>query len=254
MGWRPKMSEPDETRRNGGLKLEGHPVTLFVLGLVATLGSVLSLATLSGGADVVRRNALDELRVAGLFVLAAMLLAGIAAVFPLPSVRGIHSSRFILGLSFLAGIVGLGVAGYGVLQPSRGRPSISVELNPGVAPTLSIAVAAGGLKSDDELNLLAIAHTHKFGTNRPRDIRLIREYFGPDPAGEARLQVQVPVPTGKQYQAVTIRAWVGKPTSEGVCLFQMPDPEQLRATTRLGCLILSLESMPAESARLEDGG
>jgi MFS family permease len=229
-----------------------EPVVLFLLGLVATLGTVLSLAAIGGGAEIVRRNAIFELRLGGGLVLGGVLLAGVASSLPASSsvwrwrrFRFLNLKREILLLAAaILGVVGLAVAGYGVTKRKPGRPSVSVSLSRGPQPSIRITVKAGGLKADEDLNLFAAEFTNRFGDGPPDT--LIRESFGPDPSGNVVLESQAPLLRGRMFQSIVIRAWTGRINQEGRCFFERGSTKNLRPA---GCVILVLVPRPLSKTR-----
>jgi hypothetical protein len=212
-----------------------NTVLVFILGLIATLGTVLGLAAIGGGAEIVRRNALGELRVGAGLVLLAVLLAAISALSP-----G-RNAKLLLVLGALVGVSGLAVAGWGVTKRSPGRPAINVTFTEGSTPTLRVMVKAGGLSADKDLNLWAVAFRNAYGNGLGE--RLIRASFGPDPSGDASVQAQVPIRPGKHYRSVVIRAWVGDPANPGLCFFEKESPSRghdLGPPPKTGCVIFPL--------------
>jgi hypothetical protein len=239
--------------RSGANLPSGDPqntVLVFILGLVATLGTVLSLAAIGGGAEIVRRNALTQLRLGGALVLAAVLLAGItdlsgglqsedfAAQRGLGRrvLGGLLSRKGLLTIAAFVGVLGLSVAGYGVTKRSTGRPAISVTFTAGPKPSLLIIVKAGGLKESNELNLYAAAFPNPSGSGERRE-PLIRASFGPDPSGDASIQAHVPVQVSRGYKSVVIRAWVGSPGKSGPCFLETVQPGK---QPRTGCVLFPL--------------
>jgi hypothetical protein len=209
---------------------------VFVLGLIATLGTVLGLGSIGGGADIVRRNALTQLRWGGGLVLAAVLLAGMAAVW-----RGALAAKVLLTIGVVLGVSGLAVTGWGVTRRSRGRPEISVMYTGGTTPILRITVKAGGLKANDDLNLYAAAFRNAVGNGL--GARLVRASFGPDPSGDASVEAEVPVKPGSAYKSVVIRAWVGEPGKSGPCFFEKSYATTRKTSGKLpnpGCVIFPL--------------
>jgi len=240
---------------------------VFILGLIATLGTVLSLAAIGGGAEIVRRNALGELRWGGGLVLAAVLLGAVTAVaeglqskrllrkedlFSRRALLIIFSRKGLLIIAAVIGVLGLAVVGYGVTKRSRGRPAVSVTFTRRPTPSLLIIVKAGGLSQNNDLNLTAFAFPNSSGNGTLRE-PLIQASFGPDPSGDASIQARVPVQVSNGYKSVVIRAWVGSFGRPGLCFFERVAPStQSRTSTqpqtstlpRTGCVIFPLVPTP----------
>jgi hypothetical protein len=217
----------------GGPGLDRNAVVAFMLGLVATLGTVLGLGAIGGGAEIARRNALTELRVGGGLVLAGMCLAAVAVL----------SSRVQTALlipSVLIGIGGLALAGWAITDRSPGRPAIKVIFDASPTRSALITVEAGGLASSDDLNLLAVAYRDAFGQKSRGALRLIRHSFGPNPAGDASMQAKVPIPASEQFRSIVIRAWVGDPEEPGRCLLEKRSRDKLKKESKTGCVIFPL--------------
>jgi hypothetical protein len=222
-----------------------------MLGLVATLATVLGLGALGGGAEIARRNNLWLLQTAEALVLFGVALAAIAL---LVSGAG-RSGTFLLILSVLSGFTGLVFASWAITQREEGRPAINFRMKRGPSPSLEITVKAGGLATGQSLNLLAKAYESPFGEDTSSgqgQQQLVREAFGPDPSGDASLVAEVPVPTEKRFKTIVIRSWVGDPGGAGKCLLQQIAGEVSGGATgppgvlfkgrvpKTGCVIFSL--------------
>jgi hypothetical protein len=183
--------------------LKDNPVVPIVL---SSLTALTALLAAFGGADAARRNNSGELKTAVVFVLAALLVAGIAALV---------DQRPLIICALILLVVGLLLASLAALNHQAGRPTISAAVKAGANPVLSANVKRDGLGSKDRMEVFVEGEHYDRKTRRDNPTRppsiLYRASVGPNENGLVDLSFTVPLPRKPGYNAILLKTWVPQP-------------------------------------------
>ncbi len=210
-------------------------------GVTALAGALAAFATATGAFDRMQRN--HPYWTVSVFAVA--LLAGVLLMIG-SAWKTVHTAWFAVpavGLFLAAFVVGLIVLLRS--QTDRPTPSVSVSVNTGSQTSVTGAIRAEAMKSDE------IVHTSVYGATtvkeigRPtQEVLLYRSFIGPNASGTVDTSFEAPVPDQVRY--VSVLAWATE--RPGAC-WKKRHPKETP-----GCVFVYIPTAPKGGTKTRSEG